>query len=78
MEYKKRSAEYFPEMLTMPLAITASGQDNIVPPESVLRLAKAVKFFNPHVHVIYREHAGHETNLDDTMAALEYVVSFQK
>ena len=77
LEYKKRSAEYFPEMLTMPVAITASGQDNAVPAESVLRLAKTVKFFNPHVHVIYREHVGHETNLEDTMAALEYVVNCQ-
>jgi len=64
-------------MLTMPVAITASGQDNAVPAESVLRLAKTVKFFNPHVHVIYREHVGHETNLEDTMAALEYVVNCQ-
>lgn len=74
LEYKKRSAEYFPEKLTMPVAITASGRDTAVPPESVLRLAKILKLFNPHVLLIYREEAGHETDLEDTVTALEYVI----
>ena len=74
LEYKKRSAEYTPEKLTMPIAITASGQDTIVPPDSVLRLSKTLPFFNRHVLLIDRKEAGHETNLEDTMTALEYVI----
>ena len=38
-EYKKRSAEYWPERLTMPVAVTVSGNDTVVPPDSVRRLA---------------------------------------
>lgn len=74
LEYKKRSAEYFPEKLTMPIALTTSGQDTLVPPGSVLRLADALQYFNRRVLLIHREQAGHETNLEDTIAALEFVI----
>jgi len=42
-EYKKRSAEFFPEKFTMPVAFTASGKDTIVPPQSVLRCSRPSK-----------------------------------
>ena len=46
MEYKKRSAEYWPETLTMPVGITSSGKDTSVPPGSVVRLAKVLRALN--------------------------------
>lgn len=75
LEYKKRSAEYWPERLTMPIAITASGKDQLVPPASVLRLAAVLKKLQPNVLLIYRETAGHVTSYEDGKTALEYVIS---
>ena len=46
-EYKKRSAEFWPERLTMPLGITAGGKDRLVPSESVVRLVARLKSSNP-------------------------------
>ncbi len=74
LEYKKRSAEYWPERLTMPIAITASGQDQAVPPASVLRLAAVLKKLQPSVLLIYRPATGHVTSYEDGKAALEFVV----
>ena len=74
-EYKKRSAEFWPDALTMPIAITAGGKDTLVPPQSVLRLADALKKRERKVLVIYRETGGHSTDQADTVAALEFVVS---
>jgi pimeloyl-ACP methyl ester carboxylesterase len=75
LEYKKRSAEYWPERLTMPLGITASGKDQVVPPASVVRLANTIKKLRPgNTLLIYREDAGHNTNYDDSKAAYEFVL----
>jgi dipeptidyl aminopeptidase/acylaminoacyl peptidase len=74
-EYKKRSAEFWPDALTMPIAITAGGKDTLVPPQSVLRLADALKKRGRKVLVIYREMGGHATDEADTVAALEFVIS---
>ena len=41
--YRDRSAEFFPERFTMPIAATTGGGDAVVPPESVLRLLKSVR-----------------------------------
>ncbi|MBN2577821.1 MAG: NPCBM/NEW2 domain-containing protein [Pirellulales bacterium] len=73
-EYKKRSAEYWPERLTMPVAITAGGKDTVVPPQSVLRLAGALKKLQPNVLLIYREAEGHSTNYQDAKAAIEFII----
>jgi pimeloyl-ACP methyl ester carboxylesterase len=74
-EYKCRSAEYWPERFTMPVAITASGRDEIVPPASVLRLAGAIKKLQPEqVTLIHRESAGHSTSYEDSQAAFEFVL----
>lgn len=73
-EYKRRSAEYWPEAFTMPVAITTGGKDTLVPPESALRLAKVLEVIGRQVLLIHRPETGHETNYEDTVAALEYVV----
>lgn len=74
-EYRKRSAELSPEKLTMPVGITASGKDTSVPPDSVLRLGKALETTNRNVLVIYREEAGHVTTYADATAILEFVIA---
>ncbi len=74
LEYKNRSAEYWPERLTMPVAMTASGRDTVVPPESVLRLAAVLRALDRPVLLIHRPEAGHETSYDDAVAALEFAL----
>jgi len=74
LEYKKRSAEYWPEAFTMPVAITAGGKDRSVPPGSVLRLAHVLKQMKRRVLVVYRPDGGHSTTTADATAALEFVV----
>jgi pimeloyl-ACP methyl ester carboxylesterase len=77
LEYKKRSAEYWPDRLTMPTAITASGKDAVVPPASVSRLAGVLKKLQPNVLFIYREGELHRTNYADSKAALDFVIGRQ-
>jgi pimeloyl-ACP methyl ester carboxylesterase len=73
-EYKKRSAEYWPERFTMPVAITAGGKDATVSPESSVRLAGILKRLGRSVLLIMREDGGHATDCDDTTAAFEFVI----
>lgn len=73
-EYKKRSAEYWPERLTMPLGLTTGGKDTAVPPQSVQRLAGILKQLERPVLLIHREEGGHETNYADAMQILEFSV----
>lgn len=74
LEYKNRSAEYWPERLKMPVAITAGGKDTIVPPQSVLRLAGVLKKLNPNVLLLYREDGGHSTTYADAKQAFDFVL----
>lgn len=74
LEYKRRSAEYWPERLTMPIAFTTGGRDTSVPPHSVLRLAGILQKLGRKVLLIHREETGHTTNYADTTAALEFVL----
>lgn len=53
-EYKRRRAEYCPEKLTMPIGITAGGQDPVVPPACVVRLTGVLTTLQRDVHMIYR------------------------
>ncbi len=71
--YRQRSAELFPERLTMPVATTTGGQDAIVPPDSTLRLVESLKRQASPVLAIHRPDGGHETNYDDTVAAFRFV-----
>lgn len=74
-EYRNRSAEFFPERFTMPIAATTGGEDAIVPPDSVLRLLEAIQRNNDRVLSIHRPDGGHSTNHDDTVQAFEFVIS---
>jgi pimeloyl-ACP methyl ester carboxylesterase len=74
-EYKKRSAEYWPERLTMPVGLTTGGRDALVPPDSVVRLAAIVKKLQPNVLLVHRPEGGHETNYADGKAALDFVIT---
>ncbi len=74
-EYKKRSAELWPERFTMPVALTTGGKDEVVPPASVLRLAEKLHQAKRKVLSIHREAGGHSTNYEDTVAAMEFVLS---
>ena len=73
-EYKKRSAEYWPENLTMPIAITVGGKDVSVPPDSVLRLVTVLQKIGRKVFVINRPRTGHTTNYKDATSAMEYML----
>lgn len=77
-QYRLRSAELSPEQFTMPLAATTGGKDDVVPPESVLRLLKCVARENSNVLSIHRPDEGHSTNYEDTRQALEFVISHLK
>ena len=74
-EYKKRSAEYRPEVFTMPVAMTVGANDAQVPPGSCLRLADILKKLNRKVFVINRPAGGHATSLEDALAAMEFMLT---
>jgi len=57
----------------MPVAITLGGKDQMVPPDSALRLGKVLQTLQPSVKVIYREAGGHTTSYADAMEAFEFV-----
>jgi pimeloyl-ACP methyl ester carboxylesterase len=73
-EYKNRSAEYWPERLTMPIGMTVGGKDDIVPPGSVMRLAGVLKQLQPNVLLIVRPAGGHSTTYADGKEILEFVL----
>jgi len=73
-EYKRRSAEYWPERLTMPVAMTVGGTDTSVPPDSVRRLANVLQQIDRTVLLIDRPQVGHSTDYADTTAALDFVI----
>ena len=70
-EKKRRSAEFYPEQLTMPIAFTIGGKDVSVPPDSVLRLVDKLK--KSKVLLIHRPETGHTTSFADAMEALEFM-----
>ncbi len=74
-QYRRRSAIFFPQKFTMPIAATTGGQDTIVPPDSVLDLLEKVRKHNPNVLSIHRPKGGHSTNFEDTKKALLFVAT---
>lgn len=74
-EYVKRSAEFFPERITMPLAITVGLNDKIIPPASAIRLAEKIRKQGGKVFLIVREQGGHSTSYEDATAALKFMFS---
>ena len=73
-EYYTRSAIYFPARFTMPLAVTAGGQDTVIPPTSVTNLVSAVQPYNPHVLLDFQASRGHETDYTASLAAYRFVI----
>jgi pimeloyl-ACP methyl ester carboxylesterase len=73
-EYKKRSAEYWPERLMMPIAFTVGLKDGVVPPDSVVRLAGILKKLQPNVCLLEDKSGGHSTNYQDGKKALDFVI----
>jgi dipeptidyl aminopeptidase/acylaminoacyl peptidase len=73
-EYIRRSAEFHPEQFTMPVAFTLGGKDTLVPPQSTLRLVKAIQKHNRHVLLIYHEDGGHQTSYADTVDSMKFVI----
>lgn len=73
VEKRKRSAEFHPGHLTMPVAFTVGGKDTSVPGDSVMRLYKRLKAMNRKVLMIERPDGGHATTLEDAMKALEFM-----
>jgi pimeloyl-ACP methyl ester carboxylesterase len=74
-EYKKRSAEYWPERLMMPVACAVGGKDDVVPPESVMRLCGVLKKLQPNVLLVVRPSTGHTTDYADSKEILEFVIA---
>jgi pimeloyl-ACP methyl ester carboxylesterase len=74
LEYKNRSAEYWPERLTMPLSFTTGGKDTSVPPDSVIRLVGILTKLGRKLLLIHRENGGHSTDYEDAARALEFVL----
>ena len=74
-EYKKRSAEYWPERLTMPVALTIGAADDVTPPQSVIRLANVLTTLGRDVLLIQKQDGKHETNYEDACAILEYMIT---
>lgn len=73
-EYKKRSAEYWPERLTMPVAIAACGKDELVPWGSVMRLGATLQKLQPNVLLIARPEGGHTTVYADAKEEFDFVL----
>ncbi|KAB2673713.1 MAG: prolyl oligopeptidase family serine peptidase [Verrucomicrobia bacterium] len=73
-EYRKRSAELWPERFTMPVAVTTGGKDAVVPAKSVLRLVGKLERGRHKVLSLHRPEGLHETNYEDTCAAMEFVL----
>lgn len=72
--YRQRSAEFFPDRLSMPIATTTGGKDTLVPPDSVLRLMEALKKQGSPALSLHRPEGGHDTNYDDTQSAFRFVI----
>lgn len=75
LEYKKRSAEYWPEKFSMPVGITAGGKDKSVPADSVVRLARVLEKMTRPVLLVYRENGGHSTSYEDGRRILDFVIT---
>jgi len=74
LEYKKRSAEYWPESFIMPVGVAVSGKDTIVPPQSVLRLTDILEKMGKDVKLIYSPEKGHSTGHEITEKLFDYVI----
>ena len=74
-EYQRRSAELQHDRLTMPIALTTGGKDRVVPPDSVLRLAKALEKNEGKLRLIHRPDGDHSTTYADATEAFDFVIA---
>lgn len=74
-EYRRRSAELMAEQLRMPVAISVSDDDRVVPPASAIRLAERLRSMGRKLLLIHRTDAGHSTSYDDARATVEFAIS---
>lgn len=72
-EYRKRSPELVPEKFSMPVAFVVGGQDAVVPPDSVRRLAKRLRKMKREVLLIDRKDTAHTSSYEDAAQALEFM-----
>jgi pimeloyl-ACP methyl ester carboxylesterase len=77
-EYRRRSAEFWPQNFTMPVGFTCGGKDSIVPPQSVLRLADTLQKRHSQVMMIYHATGVHSTLYRDGMSILSFAVDSAK
>ena len=75
LEYKNRSAEYWPERFIQPVGMVVGSDDTAVPPHSVARLANVLKRMNRKVMFISRDNIGHGARYEDTRTLLEFVLN---
>lgn len=61
-----------------PEDITTGGQDSLVPPHSVERLAAVLRQLDREVLLIRRDSGGHQTDYEDAVAILEFVIQQAK
>jgi pimeloyl-ACP methyl ester carboxylesterase len=73
--YLARSAEFWPHRFVMPVGIAASGNDGVVPPQSAMRMAYALKDVGKTVLSIFEPYGGHATNYADGKAILDFVLT---
>lgn len=73
-EYKRRSAEYWPERFTMPVALTAGGKDTLIPAASVTRLAAVLRKLGRKMFLIVPPDQVHQTDYPDALAAFDFVL----
>ena len=59
----------------MPVGLTAGGKDDIVPADSVVRLANVLTERHRDVLLVYREDGGHSTTYEDACTILEFVLA---
>lgn len=72
-EYKRRSAEYWPENIVMPVAFTIGMRDTIIPPVSIIRFANVLNEIGKEVWLDQDESRGHETDFDSALTAMEFI-----
>jgi pimeloyl-ACP methyl ester carboxylesterase len=73
-EYRKRSPELWPRRFLMPVSTTTGGKDQVVPPDSVLRLTSVLSSLGVPVLALHREAVGHSTPYKEAGEALEFTI----
>ena len=73
-EYKRRSAEYWPERFTMPVTLTTGGQDGMCPYYHVHAFANVLQRLGKKPLLIHRPLGRHSTTYADFAAEFDYMM----